>query len=144
MLEKIHIINGPNLNLLGKREPEIYGSVSFEAYFESLKSKYRDITLTHIQTNHEGVIIDLLHQYGFDKNIGIILNAAGFSHTSIAMRDAVASIETPVVEVHISAIYKRESFRWHSYLTEVCVAHFTGYGLDGYRMAIDFLLNKSH
>jgi 3-dehydroquinate dehydratase-2 len=142
MIEKIHIINGPNLNLLGKREPEIYGTVSFESYLESLQSKYPAVALSYIQTNHEGVIIDQLHQLGFTKNTGIVLNAGGFSHTSIALRDAVTSIENPVVEVHISDIYKREPFRWHSYLTDVCAAHFTGHGLDGYRMAIDFLLSR--
>jgi 3-dehydroquinate dehydratase II len=88
------------------------------------------------------VLIDHLHQFGFEKNTGIILNAGGLSHTSISLRDAVASIVNPVVEVHISDIYKRESFRWHSYLTAVCTTHYTGYGLEGYRMAIDFLIKK--
>ena len=142
MLEKIHIINGPNLNLLGKREPAIYGTISFESYLETLQSNYPAVALSYIQSNHEGVIIDQLHQLGFTGKTGIILNAGGFSHTSIALRDAVTSIENPVVEVHISDIYKREPFRWHSYLTDVCAAHFTGYGLEGYRMAIDFLLSR--
>lgn len=142
MIDKIHILNGPNLNLLGKREPMVYGTTSFKEYFETLLAKYPGIPLSYMQTNHEGVLIDQLHQFGFEKNTGIILNAGGLSHTSISLRDAVASIENPVVEVHISDIYKRESFRWHSYLTAVCVTHYTGYGLDGYRMAIDFLLKK--
>jgi 3-dehydroquinate dehydratase II len=142
MVEKIHIINGPNLNLLGKREPAVYGSVSFDSYFDKLKADYPDVKLQYMQTNHEGVIIDLLHQYGFEPGTGIILNAGGLSHTSIALRDAVASVQTPVVEVHISDIYKRESFRWHSYLTEVCAVHFTGHGLDGYRMALEYLVKK--
>jgi 3-dehydroquinate dehydratase-2 len=142
MIDKIHILNGPNLNLLGKREQSVYGTLSFEDYFETLITKYPGSSLTCMQTNHEGILIDQLHLLGFEKNTGIILNAGGLSHTSIALRDAVASIANPVVEVHISDIYKRESFRWHSYLTEVCATHFTGHGLDGYRMAIDFLLKK--
>ncbi len=142
MIDKIHILNGPNLNLLGKREPAVYGTTSFEEYFETLLVAYPNVLMACMQTNHEGVLIDHLHQFGFEKNTGIILNAGGLSHTSIALRDAVASIENPVIEVHISDIYKRESFRWHSYLTAVCATHYTGYGLDGYRMAIDFLLKK--
>ncbi|MBP6679811.1 MAG: 3-dehydroquinate dehydratase [Saprospiraceae bacterium] len=142
MIDNIHILNGPNLNLLGKREPAVYGATSFEEYFETLKTKYPGIALTCMQTNHEGVLIDQLHHLGFEKNTGIILNAGGLSHTSISLRDAVASIVNPVVEVHISDIYKRESFRWHSYLTAVCASHFTGYGLDGYRLAIDFLVQR--
>lgn len=142
MIDKIHILNGPNLNLLGKREPAVYGTTSFEEYFETLIAKYPGIALTCMQTNHEGILIDQLHQFGFEKNTGIILNAGGLSHTSISLRDAVASITNPVVEVHLSNIYKREPFRWHSYLTAVCVPHYTGYDLDGYRMAIDFLLKK--
>ncbi len=140
MIERIHIINGPNLNLLGKREPEIYGSVSFETYLEELKSKYPQVDLFYFQSNHEGLIIDYLQMHGVEKNTGIILNAAGLSHTSISIRDAVTFISAPVIEVHISDVFKREPFRWHSYLTDVCVAHFIGKGLDGYRLAIDFLL----
>ena len=140
MIERIHIINGPNLNLLGKREPEIYGSISFEAYFEELKKKYPQIELIYYQSNHEGSIIDYLQMHGDEKNTGIILNAAGLSHTSISIRDAVTFISAPVIEVHISDVFKRESFRCHSYLTDVCAAHFIGKGLDGYRLAMDFLL----
>ena len=140
MIKRIHIINGPNLNLVGKREPEVYGTISLEDYVKSLTSSYPDIILHHLQTNHEGVIIDYLHQYGFDNKTGIILNAGGLTHTSISIMDAVAAITAPVVEVHISDIYRREPFRWHSYLTKVCATHFIGYGLDGYRMAIDYLL----
>ena len=140
MIERIHIINGPNLNLLGKREPEIYGSISFEAYFEELKKKYPQIELIYYQSNHEGSIIDYLQMHGDEKNTGIILNAAGLSHTSISIRDAVTFISAPVIEVHISDVFKREPFRWHSYLTDVCAGHFIGKGIDGYRMAIDFLL----
>ena len=140
MIERIHIINGPNLNLLGKREPEIYGSVSFETYLQELKSKYPQVELVYFQSNHEGLIIDYLQIHGIEKNVGFILNAAGLSHTSISIRDAVTFISAPVIEVHISDVFKREPFRWHSYLTEVCAGHFIGKGLDGYRMAIDFLL----
>lgn len=140
---KIHIINGPNLNLLGRREPEVYGLVSFETYFEELKSKYPGTELQYFQSNHEGALIDYLHAHGFEKNTGIILNAGGLSHTSVSLRDAVSSIETPVVEVHITDIYKREPFRWHSYLTEVCVAHFIGKGLQGYDLAVEFLSSPS-
>ncbi|MEO6133050.1 MAG: type II 3-dehydroquinate dehydratase [Saprospiraceae bacterium] len=141
MVSKIHIINGPNLNLLGKREPEIYGTKSFEVYFEELKAKYPHVELDYLQTNHEGVIIDYLHQHGFAANTGIILNGGGLSHTSVSVRDAVSSIETLVIEVHISDIYKREEFRHHSFLTEVCATHFIGYGLEGYEMAIEYLLS---
>ena len=140
MIERIHIINGPNLNLLGKREPEIYGSISFEAYFEELKKKYPQIELIYYQSNHEGSIIDYLQMHGDEKNTGIILNAAGLSHTSISIRDTVTFISAPAIEVHISDVFKREPFRWHSYLTDVCAGHFIGKGMDGYRMAIDFLL----
>jgi 3-dehydroquinate dehydratase-2 len=141
LIRHIHIINGPNLNLLGKREPEVYASMSFEAYLDSLKTHFPDITLHYMQTNHEGVILDYLHAHGFEKANGIVLNAGGYTHTSVSIRDAIAAIDAPVVEVHISNIFKREPFRWHSYLTDVCAAHFIGFGLDGYRMAVDFLLN---
>jgi 3-dehydroquinate dehydratase-2 len=140
MVEKIHILNGPNLNLVGSREPEVYGSVSLKEYLESLIREYQAIPIHQMQTNHEGVLIDYLHQHGFEKKTGIILNAGGLSHTSVSLRDAVASITAPVVEVHISDIYKREPFRWHSYLTQVCATHFIGFGLDGYKKAIDYLL----
>jgi len=141
MIERIHIINGPNLNLLGRREPEVYGSVSFDSFLETLKTEYPALILEYMQTNHEGVIIDYLHQFGFDNKTGFILNAGGLSHTSISLRDAVAAINAPVVEVHISDIYKREPFRWHSYLTDVCAAHYTGHGLEGYRLGIGYLLH---
>ena len=140
MIERIHIVNGPNLNLLGMREPEIYGSISFEEYFEELKKKYPPIELIYFQSNHEGLIIDYLQMHGIEKNTGIILNAAGLSHTSISIRDTLTFISAPVIEVHISDIFKREPFRWHSYLTDVCAGHFIGKGMDGYRLAIDFLL----
>ncbi len=142
MIQTIHIIHGPNLNLLGRREPEIYGHTPFELFLEHLRSAYPGIGLPYMQTNHEGRIIDYLHEFGFNPNSGIILNAGGLTHTSISIRDAIAAIETPVVEVHISNIYNREPFRWHSYLTDVCLHQFTGHGLEGYRMAIDYLLRS--
>jgi 3-dehydroquinate dehydratase-2 len=141
LIKTIHIVNGPNLNLLGKREVEIYGSKTFETYFEELKKNFPQTTLHYYQSNHEGHLMDYLHQFGFDQESGIILNAGGLTHTSICLRDAIAAIECPTIEVHISNIYKRESFRWKSYLTDVCVAHFIGHGLDGYRMGIDYLLS---
>jgi len=136
---KILILNGPNLNLLGKREPEIYGSQTFEEYFGTLETQYPSVKLTYFQSNHEGKIIDKLHEVGFEYK-GIVLNAAGYTHTSVAIADAIKAIESPVVEVHISNIMERETFRHHSYLTPVCVGNFTGHGLDGYRMAIDQIM----
>lgn len=142
MIRNIYIINGPNLNLIGRREKDIYGSISFESYFEQLRDAFPDVALHYFQTNHEGQIIDELHRIGFDPDTGIILNAGGLSHTSIVLRDAVASINAPVVEVHISNIYAREPFRWQSYLTEKCAAHYIGHGLEGYRMGVAFLVGK--
>jgi 3-dehydroquinate dehydratase-2 len=141
MINQIHIINGPNLNLLGIRNPEIYGSIPFETYFIELKKKFADITLAYFQSNHEGEIIDYLHKNGFETKTGIILNAGGLSHTSISIRDAVESVVAPVIEVHISDIYSREPFRLHSFLTDVCIANFIGKGLQGYDMGIAYLLN---
>ena len=114
--------------------------MSFDTFFANLKKEYPDVVMQYMQTNHEGVIIDYLHAHGFSEQTGFILNAGGLSHTSISLRDAVTSILAPTVEVHISDIYKREPFRWHSYLTVVCKAHFIGLGLDGYRKAAEFLL----
>jgi 3-dehydroquinate dehydratase-2 len=141
MMKRILILNGPNLNLLGKREPEIYGTQTFEQYFEILKEKFVEIELTYFQSNHEGALIDKIHEVGFDID-GIVFNAGGFTHTSIALADAVSGVTTPVIEVHISDIMERESFRHHSYLKAVCEAHFIGKGLDGYRMGVDHLLSK--
>lgn len=135
---KIIVINGPNLNLLGKREPSIYGNQTFEDYFENLKQEISDVELTYFQSNHEGHIIDKLHEVGFDYD-GVVMNAGAYTHTSIAIADAIKAIETPVVEVHISNVMEREKFRHHSYLTPVCVGNFTGYGMDGYKMAIDHI-----
>ncbi len=136
---KILFLNGPNLNLLGKRKTEIYGTQSFDSFFQSLKEKYQQHELFAIQSNHEGALIDALHKYGFEQDFGIIFNPGGYSHTSIALRDAVEAIETPVIEVHISDIHNRESFRAFSYLTDVCQDHIIGEGLVGYERAIGLL-----
>lgn len=134
----IVIINGPNLNLLGLREPEIYGNQSFESYFEELKKEFGELNLAYEQTNSEGKIIDLLQEYGLN-HWGIILNAAGYTHTSIAIADCINAVPEKVVEVHISDISKRESFRQHSFLTPVCDFHVIGKGLSGYKEAILYL-----
>lgn len=140
-MKNILIINGPNLNLLGIREPEIYGNETFESYFAKLEEKYPDIALNYYQSNHEGDIIDKLQEVGFIIN-GIILNAGGYTHTSVAISDAVKAITTPVVEIHISNIYEREEFRKKSYLQPVCVKTIYGKGMPGYDEAIEYFLNK--
>lgn len=136
---KIQIINGPNLNLLGVREKSIYGECSFETYFEELKSKYSLIELEYFQSNVEGEIINKLHETGFSYD-GIILNAGGYTHTSVAISDAIAGIKTPVVEVHISNIYSREEYRHISLTGKNCKGVLTGFGLDGYRLALESFL----
>lgn len=138
---KIIIINGPNLNLLGVREKSIYGDQSFEQYFEGLKEKFGQVTLTYFQSNHEGELIDKIHEIGFDYD-GIVLNAGGLTHSSVALTDAVAAVKTPVAEVHISNIFKREAFRHHSFLSKNCIGIISGFGLDGYRMAIEHFLQS--
>lgn len=135
-MKRIQIINGPNLNLLGTREPSVYGNQTFEAYYLDLKSKFPDIELDYFQSNAEGLIIDKLHETGFSYD-GIVLNAGAYTHTSIAIADAIRSITTPVIEVHISNVFKREEFRHHSYLSEACKACIVGFGLDSYRLAIE-------
>lgn len=138
---KISIINGPNLNLLGKREPEIYGSETFEDFFKKLQAAYPQVELHYFQSNHEGEIIDELHKIGFSFD-GIILNSGAFTHTSIAIADAIAAIASPVIEVHISNVHARESFRHHSYSAVNCVGSIIGLGLKGYRLGIDFFTKK--
>lgn len=138
---KILVLNGPNLNLLGKRQPEIYGKQSFGEYFEQLQETFSEHELEYFQSNHEGALIDKIHEVGFEYG-GIVFNAGGFTHTSVALADAIAGVTTPVVEVHISNIMEREPFRHHSYLTPVCVAHFIGLGLPGYQMAIEHLIKN--
>lgn len=136
---KIQIINGPNLNLLGKREPSIYGSESFEQYFDALKEKFSGADLSYYQSNVEGELVNKLHDVGFDFD-GIVLNAGAYTHTSVALHDAIGGIKTPVVEVHISNVYAREEFRHKSLITSKCVGLITGFGLEGYAMAIRYLL----
>jgi 3-dehydroquinate dehydratase-2 len=137
---QISIINGPNLNLLGRREPAIYGSESFEKYLMDLEKLFPEVGIHYYQTNHEGAIIDLLHDLGF-RHDGIILNAGAYTHTSIAIMDAISAISTPVVEVHISDIYSREPFRHTNYISKVAKQSIIGKGLDGYRLAIEFFVS---
>ena len=132
---KIIIINGPNLNLLGKREPEVYGSQSFEDYLKDLQSEFTDGSIDYYQSNIEGELINKLHETGFSYD-AIIFNAGGYTHTSVAISDAIAGIETPVVEVHISNIAERESFRHESFMSPVCVGCIFGFGLKGYDLAL--------
>ena len=136
---KIQIINGPNLNLLGLREKTIYGDKSFEEYFKDLKAKYSNIELEYFQSNVEGELINKLHEVGFSFD-GIILNGGAYTHTSVAIADAIAGIKTPVVEVHISNIYSREEFRHVSLTGKNCRGVLTGFGLDGYKMALESFL----
>ncbi len=151
MKKQVWIINGANLNLLGKREPSIYGNQSFEAYFEELKTDFFDksVELNYFQSNHEGEIIDKLHQIGFNdyeneiQIIGVVLNAGAFTHTSIAIADAILSISTPVIEVHISNTFAREEFRHKSYLSATCIGVIVGFGMESYRLAIDYFINSN-
>ncbi|NHE59428.1 type II 3-dehydroquinate dehydratase [Cyclobacterium plantarum] len=140
---KIAIINGPNLNLLGKREPEIYGSSSFEDYFEKLTAKYPDLKLSYYQSNVEGELVNRLHEVGFDHD-GILINAGAYTHTSVALSDAIAGIQTPVLEVHISNIYKREEFRHKSIISKECVGMIAGLGLLGYELGLQYFIQKEN
>ena len=136
------IINGPNLNLLGIREKSMYGEQSFEPYFEKLKAKYPNVELEYFQSNLEGELINKLHEVGFTYS-GIVLNGGAYTHTSIAISDALASISTPTIEVHISNIYAREYFRHKSYFSHNCIGMMAGFGLDGYRLALEHFLQLS-
>jgi 3-dehydroquinate dehydratase II len=138
---KIQIINGPNLNLLGKREPEVYGNTDFETFFQNLKASFSTMEIHYYQSNVEGELINKLQEVGFEYN-GIILNAGAYTHTSIAIHDAIGAIKTPVVEVHISNIYAREEFRHKSLITSKCAGLITGFGLEGYALALLYLMNK--
>lgn len=138
---KIGIINGPNLNLLGKREPEVYGNLNFETYLEELKSSFPKVELTYFQSNIEGELIDALQQLSGEHD-AIVLNAASYTHTSIGIGDAVAAINTPVMEVHISNVYQRESFRQHSYVAPHAYGVISGLGIKGYELAIKAFLNQ--
>ena len=137
---RIQIINGPNLNLLGIREPEIYGKRGFDDYLHLLRDQYPNCRIDFFQSNSEGAIIDKIQEVGFDRD-GIILNAGAYTHTSIAILDAIRSINTPVVEVHISNVAQREEYRHHSVIGPACVGTIWGFGLDGYRLALEGLLN---
>jgi 3-dehydroquinate dehydratase-2 len=132
---KIIIINGPNLNLLGKREPEIYGANSFDDYFKELQIKFSDVDLSYLQSNIEGEIIDKLHEVGFNYD-GVVLNAAAYTHTSVGIGDAVKAIDTPVIEVHISNIHAREEFRHQSYIAANAKGIIVGFGLKSYDLAV--------
>ncbi|MAS39522.1 MAG: type II 3-dehydroquinate dehydratase [Flammeovirgaceae bacterium] len=138
---KLIIVNGPNLNLLGIREKNIYGDTSFEEYFKSIKDKFSNIDLEFFQSNHEGELIEKIQEIGFSYD-GIIINAGGFTHTSVALRDAIASVKTPAIEVHISNILTREEFRKKSFLSDVCKGIISGLGLKGYEFAIDYFLSQ--
>lgn len=136
---QIAIINGPNLNLLGKREPGIYGNESFESYFEKLKELYPGVQLTYYQNNVEGELINHLHEIGFSYD-GILLNAGAYTHTSVALRDAISAIKTPVLEIHISNIHAREEFRHKSMITPVCVGSICGLGMKGYALGVAYFV----
>ncbi len=138
---KIQIINGPNLNLLGKRETSIYGDQSFEQFLASLKTRFPKADIQYYQSNVEGEIINKLHEVGFSAD-GIILNAGAYTHTSVAIHDAIGGIKTPVVEVHISNIHAREDFRHTSLITAKCAGMLTGFGMEGYAMALSYFLDK--
>lgn len=138
---KLEIINGPNLNLLGKREPEKYGTSSFEDYLKTLRSLYPAIDFEYFQSNIEGEIINEIHKVGFSYD-GIILNAGGYTHTSVSIADAIASVKSPVIEVHITNISAREDFRHTSLIGSNCAGSIMGFGLDSYRLAVEALISK--
>jgi 3-dehydroquinate dehydratase-2 len=137
----IQIINGPNLNLLGKRETSIYGSESFEDFLETLKKRFPSVSLHYYQSNVEGEIVNKLHEVGFSFD-GIVLNAGAYTHTSVAIHDAIGGIKTPVVEVHISNVYAREEFRHKSLITSKCAGMLTGFGMEGYALALTYLVGQ--
>ncbi len=143
-MKRILIMNGPNLNLLGKRETEIYGNLDFKSYLDQLRERYPKVRLDYFQSNMEGALIDKIHEAGFGKCDGIVLNAGAYTHTSIAIMDAIKAVTTPVVEVHISNVFKREAYRHHSMLSEACLGVVTGFGLDSYRVALEGLLGLEH
>ena len=138
---KIQIINGPNINLLGKREPGIYGARSFDDYLVELKGCYPDVEFEYYQSNVEGEMINKIHEVGFSFD-GIVLNAGAYTHTSIALQDAIRAVSTPVIEVHISNVHQREEFRHKSMISCVCVGVICGFGLHSYRLAVEALLMK--
>ena len=138
---KIQIINGPNINLLGKREPGIYGARSFEDYLQELKKRYPQVVVEYYQSNVEGEMINKIHEVGFDYD-GIVLNAGAYTHTSIALQDAIRAVTSPVVEVHISNVHQREEFRHQSMIACACAGVICGFGLDSYRLGVEALLAK--
>ena len=138
-MKKIIIINGPNLNLLGKREPKTYGNKSFDSYLKELVADFPEMELTYFQSNVEGEIINKIQETGFSLD-GIVLNAGGYTHTSVAIADAIAAIKIPVIEVHISNVYAREEYRHHSMMAKNCKGVIAGFGLDSYKMAINSFL----
>ena len=142
MMKKILILNGPNLNLLGQREPEVYGKHSFEEFYQGLVHRHTNVILSHYQSNVEGELINKLHEVGFEYD-GIIFNAGGYTHTSVAIADAVAAINTPVIEVHISNIYAREEYRHQSLMAKNCVGIITGLGIQGYELALEYFLKHA-
>ncbi len=135
-MKKILIINGPNLNLLGKREPTVYGNTSFEDYFKQIQTKYPQFEISYYQSNIEGELINKIHEVGFDYD-GIVLNAGAYTHTSIALHDAIKAVTTPVIEVHISNVHTRESFRHVSMISAACKGVIIGFGLESYRLALE-------
>ena len=141
-MKHIEIINGPNLNLTGRREPEIYGSVTMEQYLDELRQSFPEVQIGYYQSNVEGEIINRIHEVGFNAD-GIIINAGGYSHTSVALHDALAAVPAPAIEVHLSNIFAREEYRHHSLLTSACRGIISGLGLKGYELAIKALLSDS-
>lgn len=140
-MKHIEIINGPNLNLVGVREPEVYGSVSMEQFVDSLRQRFADIEIGYFQSNIEGELIDRIQQVGFSAD-GLVINAGGYSHTSVALHDALAAVAAPAVEVHISNIFAREDYRHHSLLSSACRGMVCGLGLKGYALAIEALAGR--
>ena len=134
-MKRIQIINGPNLNLLGRREPEIYGDQGFDSYIECLRSSFLDCDIQYFQSNLEGALIDKIHEVGFSVD-GIVLNAGGYTHTSVALRDAIKAVDSPVIEVHISNVHAREEFRHKSMISPGCKGVIAGFGLDSYKLAV--------
>ena len=142
-MKKILVLNGPNLNLLGKREPHIYGSQTFEEYLVILRDAHPSVSIAYFQSNHEGSLVDKIHEVGFDADyLGVVLNAGAYTHTSIALHDAIAGVKTPVVEVHISNVHARENFRHHSYISPKAAGIIVGCGMMGYDLAVQFLLRR--
>ena len=140
-MKTILILNGPNLNLLGRREPDVYGAHSFDDYLQELRAQYPDVQIDYFQSNHEGALIDKLHEVGFTID-GIVLNAGAYTHTSVALHDAIRAITAPVIEVHISNVPQREPFRHQSFISAACRGVIRGFGLDSYRLAVEALVNS--